>query len=263
MFTIGEFSRLCMVTTKTLRHYDWIGLLAPAHTSGETGYRYYEASQFRDMFFILRCKDYGFTLEETAGLLHADAHIVAARFAAKYAQRKDELTHQRKLLVKMKEDMDLLKKGIDIMSTMKTEIKVVDTQPLQIVSERAVIAIRDFDKLYGKVMKKLQENNLQCEGGLVALYHCDEFDPESTDVEVGAVMAAKSSLTRTLPGGACVMGVHLGAYSGLPEAYATLVKWIEEKGYRITAQPYEKYLNNPCEVPEEELVTEIYFPIEK
>ena len=90
------------------------------------------------------------------------------------------------------------------------------TQPLQIVSERAVIAIRDFDKLYGKVMKKLQENNLQCEGGLVALYHCDEFDPESTDVEVGAVMAAKSSLTCTLPGGACVMGVHLGAYSGLP-----------------------------------------------
>ena len=126
MFTIGNFpdcawsrQKRCGTTTGSA--------FAPAHTSGETGYRYYEASQFRDMFFILRCKDYGFTLEETAGLLHADAHIVAARFAAKYAQRKDELTHQRKLLVKMKEDMDLLKKGIDIMSTMKTEIKVVDT----------------------------------------------------------------------------------------------------------------------------------------
>ncbi|WP_442872716.1 MerR family DNA-binding transcriptional regulator [Christensenella sp.] len=27
MFTIGEFSALCQVTTKTLRHYDRISLL--------------------------------------------------------------------------------------------------------------------------------------------------------------------------------------------------------------------------------------------
>ena len=86
MFTIGEFSRLCMVTTKTLRHYDRIGLLTPAYISGETGYRYYEAGQFRDMFFIQKCKDYGFTLEETACLLHAPPHKTAARFAVRYEQ---------------------------------------------------------------------------------------------------------------------------------------------------------------------------------
>ena len=263
MFTIGEFSRLCMVTTKTLRHYDRIGLLTPAHTSDGTGYRYYEASQFRDMLFILRCKDYGFTLEETAELLHADTHMTLARFAVKYEQQRNELKHQRRLLEKMREDMELLRKGIDIMNQTKTEIKIVETQPLEIVSERATIAIKDFDKLFGRVMKKLGDNNLQCTGGIIALYHSSEFDPESTDVEIGAVMAAKNNLTRTLPGGPCVMGVHLGAYGGLSEAYAAIVKWIEEKGYRITAQPYEKYLNDPCEGPEEQLVTEIYFPIEK
>lgn len=29
MFTIGQFSKICRVTTKTLRHYDEIDLLKP------------------------------------------------------------------------------------------------------------------------------------------------------------------------------------------------------------------------------------------
>jgi len=59
------------------------------------------------------------------------------------------------------------------------------------------------------------------------------------------------------------MAAHLGAYANLGETYAAIVKWIEDNGYRIINIPYEKYLNSPHEVPEEELVTEIYFPVAK
>lgn len=263
MFTIGEFSTLCMVTTKTLRHYDKLGLLVPAYTSDETGYRYYEASQFRDMFFILKCKDYGFTLEETAELLHADANMVAARFAAKYEQRKKDIGHQQKILAKMQEDMDLLKKGIDIMNQGTQEVKIVETQPFEIVSARGVIAIRDFDQLYNKMLKTLRDNGLTCRGGVIATYYGEEFDPENTDAEVGAIVPQKSAVSRTVPGGTCAVAAHLGAYANLGETYAAIVKWTEDNGYRIVGQPYEKYLNNPHEVPEDELVTEIYFPVAK
>lgn len=263
MYTIGEFSRLCMVTTKTLRHYDKIDLLIPAHTDDETGYRYYEATQFRDMFFILRCKEYGFTLEETAELLHADSHIVAARFAAKHEEHKKELLYQRMVLQKMQEDMELLKKGIDIMSTGKVEIKLVDKKPFEIVSVRGTIAIKDFDQLYGKVFQRLEENKLQISEGIVAVYHSEEFDPEKTDIEIGAIVAKKSAATRTIPGGTYVMGIHLGSYANLSETYAAVVKWIEENGYHIAGEPYERYLNSPHEVPEEKLVTEVYFPLAK
>ncbi len=268
MFTIGEFSTLCMVTTKTLRHYDRLGLLVPAHTSSENGYRYYEASQFRDMFFILKCKDYGFTLEETAALLHADTHVVAARFAAKYEQRKNDLTHQRGILKKMRQDMDLLKKGIDIMNQGTQEVKIIETKPFELVSARRVIAIRDFDKLFGEAMQKLSEsgltcegNGMSCEGGVIAMYHGDEFNPESMDTEVGGIVPHKHPLSRTVPGGTCAMAAHLGAYANLSQTYAAIVKWIEENGWHVAGEPYEKYINNPHEVPEEELVTEIYFPI--
>ena len=59
------------------------------------------------------------------------------------------------------------------------------------------------------------------------------------------------------------MGVHLGAYSSLGETYAAIAKWIEENGYEIADAPYDKYLNSPYEVPEDKLVTEIYFPVRK
>lgn len=263
MFTIGEFSTLCLVTTKTLRHYDRIGLLTPAYTSGETGYRYYEASQFRDMFFILKCKEYGFTLDETAELLHADYNMVAARFAVKYEQQKKGIAHQQNILAKMREDMDLLKKGIDIMNKGTQEVKLIEAKPFELVSARDVIAIKDFDKLFDKAMKKLRDNGLNCQGGVIAMYHGNEFDPEHTDAEVGAIIAQKSGISRTIPGGLCAMAVHLGAYAGLGETYGAIVKWIEDNGYRVVGEPYEKYLNNPHEVPEEELVTEIYFPVAK
>ena len=39
MYSIGMFSKIHHVTTKTLRHYDEIGLLKPAFTAPDTGYR--------------------------------------------------------------------------------------------------------------------------------------------------------------------------------------------------------------------------------
>ncbi len=38
---IGEFSRLCRVTVRTLRHYEAIELLTPQIVEDWTGYRYY------------------------------------------------------------------------------------------------------------------------------------------------------------------------------------------------------------------------------
>jgi len=45
MFKIGDFSRISQVSVKTLRYYDEIGLLKPAHVDRFTGYRYYSVDQ--------------------------------------------------------------------------------------------------------------------------------------------------------------------------------------------------------------------------
>ena len=61
---IQEFSRLCGVTVRTLRHYEQIGLLIPKEKDVWTGYRYYHISQMQDMENIKKLKELGYTLEE-------------------------------------------------------------------------------------------------------------------------------------------------------------------------------------------------------
>ena len=52
MLSIGQFSKTCMVTVKTLRHYDKIGLLSPEYVNEENGYRFYTEEQIPVMILI-------------------------------------------------------------------------------------------------------------------------------------------------------------------------------------------------------------------
>ena len=69
MLTIGQMSKVCGVSVKTLHHYDKIGLLKPQKTDEANGYRYYEDSQIGTMLLIGRLKRYGFPLVDIQRLL--------------------------------------------------------------------------------------------------------------------------------------------------------------------------------------------------
>ena len=62
MLSIGEFSNICKVSTKTLRYYAEIGLLLPTEINPENGYRYYAIEQLETMLFINRLKSYKFSM---------------------------------------------------------------------------------------------------------------------------------------------------------------------------------------------------------
>lgn len=69
MLTIGEFSRLCNISTKTLRYYDNINLLKPASIDKNNDYRYYEIGQLKDVLIINKLKEYLFSLSEILEIL--------------------------------------------------------------------------------------------------------------------------------------------------------------------------------------------------
>ena len=71
MLSIGEFSRICKVSTKTLRYYDEIGLIKPSKINPENNYRYYSIEQLETMLFINRLKQYNFSLEEIRTIITA------------------------------------------------------------------------------------------------------------------------------------------------------------------------------------------------
>ena len=70
MLSIGEFSRICKVSTKTLRYYDEIGLIKPSKINPENNYRYYSIEQLETMLFINRLKRIIFLWKKLEQLLH-------------------------------------------------------------------------------------------------------------------------------------------------------------------------------------------------
>lgn len=52
MYTIGQFSNLCKITTKALRHYDGLGLLCPRKIIADNQYRLYSHDQIEEALLI-------------------------------------------------------------------------------------------------------------------------------------------------------------------------------------------------------------------
>lgn len=76
-YSIAHVARMSGITSRTLRHYDDVGLLSPAFT-GEGGYRYYEPEQLLRLQEILVLRELGLGLERIREVLDRDTDRVTA-----------------------------------------------------------------------------------------------------------------------------------------------------------------------------------------
>jgi DNA-binding transcriptional MerR regulator len=67
-WSIAQVARMSKVTSRTLRHYDEIGLLPPAWV-GANGYRYYEQEQLLRLQQILVMRELGLGLDAIKGIV--------------------------------------------------------------------------------------------------------------------------------------------------------------------------------------------------
>src|SRR5689334_5815806 len=89
MYSMQRFATITGVTSKALRHYEHVGLLAPARTRG--GYRRYSYADMQRLERVLGLRALGFSLKDVAVLIDADA---ATRTAA-LRQQRDKLEDRR------------------------------------------------------------------------------------------------------------------------------------------------------------------------
>lgn len=266
MFSIGDFSRVCKVSVKTLRHYDKIGLMRPKFTDPLTGYRYYSEEQLSRMLLIQRLKRYGFSLADIAPLLEetneSALFLKLKRQKLVLAERLAELTQTINELARHLQDFE---RTGDVMSYQnKYVVTIEERKAVPILSVREMVSVADFGGQYEKLFRRVVEEKLEADGQTLAIYHDQEFNHEYSDVEIGLVMKNASQADRILEGGLCATTVHVGGYSGLSEGYAAIVKWIQENGCRIVGAPYEFYEKTAFDkVPLEEWETRICFPVSK
>lgn len=273
MLSIGEFSKICEVSTKTLRYYDEIGLIHPDEIHPENGYRYYSIRQLKKMLLINRLKSYHFSLEEIKAILdwegdQAEEELYSA-LNRKRREIQDKLHALEYSLKQMSQDILNLEKGIPIMSYLDhIEVQLVETERANILSIRQRMSRDDYAAGYGKHFSRLYEKiaaeKLTMLGTPMTIYHSPEYNPAGNDTEFAIPIKEAVKGTRDLPGSLCAKSVFKGPYAELTSVYAKLREWVEQEGYELVRSPYEVYVTDPNQVSDAaDMVTEVYFPIKK
>ncbi len=267
MLSIGKFSKLSQVTTKTLRYYDEIGLIKPIHVNEENGYRYYDTKQLETMLLINKLKLYHFSLDEISEVLlnpHDDSYLFSLA-KQKRQSIQTQLNQYELILNQLNNDISNLERGIPIMAYLDSiEVKLVETKPQNILFIREIMNMEDTSKYIGKLFERISKDKLTAVGAPMTIFHLDEnFNSESCDNELAIPVVEAVSGTRELPGSLCAMATLNGPYSGLPSIYAKLNKWTEAEGYTMNGDVYEVYLTDPFQKAPENFITEVYFPIKK
>lgn len=273
MLPIGEFSKICEVSTKTLRYYDEFGLIHPDHINPDNGYRYYSIHQLKKMLYINRLKSYHFSLDEIKELINGETDPSEDKLRhALHRKRKEiqeKLSRYEDTLVQMNLDIANLEQGIHVMAYLdEIEVQLVETESMNILYDRHLMSREEYAQGYGRYYSKLYEQiargNLTLAGTPLTIYHSEEFNPAGNDTEFALPVKESVKGTRELCGSLCARSVLKGSYSNLTSVYAKLREWIDQEGYVMTQSPYEVYVTDPYQTSTtNELVTEVCFPVAK
>ena len=248
MLSIGEFSKICQVSTKTLRYYAEIGLILPDEINLENGYRYYSIDQLETMLFINRLKSYNFSLEEIKEILETE-------------EAQDE-----KLCKAL---ITTLQQGKSIMSYLdKIDVQLVEIPPMNLLNIRKMIQEDEFAEAYsnsfGQLFREIMTDKLTVTAPPMVLFHSSEFTLQGLDTEFAIPVQETNNRTREFVPGTCLKTVVHGSYSNLSSIYIKQCEWAEKIGYKNDAPLYEVYVNDPSQVTsDKELITEVYYPVSK
>lgn len=272
MLSIGEFSKICQVSTKTLRYYAEIGLILPNEINYENGYRYYSIEQLETMLFIKRLKSYNFSLEQIKVILQSEEFKDEKLYLSLIEKRKEidkQVNELNIILEELNNDILNLKQGKSIMSYMENfDVKLVEIPNMNILYIRKMVQQHEFPLEYancfGELLKHIEDNKLTMTSPPMVLFHSDEYSPFGLDTEFAIPIKECVKGTRDFNPGLCLKTVLKGSYSDLSSVYAKQLEYAEKEGYIAKDALFEVYVNDPTQVESENnLITEIYYPVKK
>lgn len=233
MLLIGELARIAGVTPRLLRHYEAVGVLAPAVTNARTGYRYYDRAQIVTLQQILAFRDAGVPLAVIAELSQWPDKLLERRREALVAQRA-MLDHQLA--------------SLDAMSSRPFRVK--RTAPAWIASVRRCV------ETYAAAESLLHDFRAEIGSDetvpSAAIWHCCQPDEGRIDCEMQVVFRHPRKGLQPAPSQLVVSFAHTGPDTELPAIYREMKEWSRAARYRHCGPLREVYWNG---------ITEVQFPV--
>jgi effector-binding domain-containing protein len=153
---------------------------------------------------------------------------------------------------------------------MKIEDKVISDSRLAIINYKG--KIKDMKILIRKLMTWIEANKIQTVGFPFAIYYTSlkNTAPEEMIYDIGIPITKDTELSEKgeikvvdLLKHRVLSITHKGSYKNLHNTYKEIIEYSIKNNYDIIGSPKEIYHNNPHEVLEEKLLTEIQLPVIK
>jgi DNA-binding transcriptional MerR regulator len=253
LLPIGEFARMCRLSTKQLRHYDQFGLLTPAKVDPGTGYRYYSAGQARQALAIALLRTLDVPLAEIAEAM-SDEDSVPKMLAAHLARVEAEIEHRRRTARALTR---LLDEGL-----LRQEVTLTHEPARRIVVARTTCTPAEIGSATGQCIGRVLSSVPP--GWTPPIWGIFPLDVDSDRLAIAAgVQTDAPGDVELLPAGLVAMTTHVGPYEDLTLAYQGLFAWIYERGHRPSGPAREAYLAGPDTSTPEQLVTRLIIPLEQ
>lgn len=263
MLKISEFSKLSHLTIKALRFYEKEGLLKPASIDEWSNYRFYETSQLETAAKIKSYRQLGLSIEE-----------IKAVFSG--ADLKEVLKEKMKTLTKEKQGIEA---RLSIIKSILEDKEMKYQVTEKVIPEKIVYTAETVLKTYSDSMQWIPSVGQEClalNPGLKCAEPPYEFceypdgEHKETDIRIRHSEAVvrfgvenEHIKFKTLPQAKVLSIYHKGHYDKIGEAYAFLMKYAEQNGYKAVGLPRECYIDGIWnKESEEDWLTEIQLPVE-
>jgi DNA-binding transcriptional MerR regulator/effector-binding domain-containing protein len=261
--TIGEFSRLCHLSAKTLRYYHDISLLVPAGVDEETGYRRYSPGQVDDAHLIRRLRDLDMPIAEIRGVL---AETDAAARQDVLARHLDRMEAE---LIRTRDVVASLRRLLGAAPELPVRHRRAPGSPVVRVSARlARTEVADWcGRVYPELYATLAALGTDPAGPAGATYSAEFFEGETGEVVAFVPVAADAvppgdERFATLPAARYAVAVHSGPFADCDITYGRLGLHVAGHDTALPDPIVEFYLVGPDETADpDDFRTEICWPI--
>ena len=274
MYTIGAFAGLARVSVRMLRHYDAIGLLAPASVDPRTGYRFYAIEQLPWLLRIAELRELGVGLERILALGEADDPDAGVRLVLDERRRELEasVADDRARI----DRIDRRLRQLEGTTMSHVVYKPIDPVTVYAATTSAPgMGPENAAPVIGPLMDRLDAALIAAgrpliEPGIFWYEAIDDEGAEDGEIAVHASYIAEAEPVAgdgydvvELPGveTAATM-MHHGDMTGIGESWSRLMEALVADGYRVVGLAREVYLNADGHEPGPDWVTELQVPVE-
>ncbi len=151
-----------------------------------------------------------------------------------------------------------------------SEVSIKFLMPMKVASMEKRVPREELGKAVEQISQSLKEKKVKIADAAMGLLHEDpkSIDLQKAQFEVclpisGKIKGEGELKSKELEKGAFACITHSGSIEKLPDTYNTILKWIEENGYKIaspTREVYHKGVGEVGGIPQDVLI-EIQFPV--